>query len=124
MNQHAQLFENIRKRTGMYTLNDTYESVASFVLGYDAAHEGGTLMGFREWLVLRLDFGDNLGWPALVPHIAFPKAKDPWKRLGKPAAERHAIETMFDLIAEFDGVRSQHEGLKDIFLAFGARDRL
>ena len=101
----------------MYVLDDTYESAAAFVLGYDAACEWGVLMGFREWLVLRIGSGNNLTWPALVLDIAFPEAEDPQKCLGEPAAERHAIETLFDLIAEFDKVRAQHDGLKKIFLA-------
>lgn len=121
MSDHTKLFENVRKRTGMYVLQQTYDSVASFVLGYDAACEGGPLMGFREWLVLREPSGANLAWPALVLHIAFPQAGDPQKELGDPTAERHAIDTLFDLIAEFDKVRAQHDGLKKIFLASASR---
>ena len=45
----------------MYVLNETYESAAAFVLGYDAACEGGPLMGFREWLVLRIGSGAQSG---------------------------------------------------------------
>ena len=107
MSSHSQLFEKVRKRTGMYVLRETYDSVASFVLGYDAACEGSALAGFQEWLALREPSGANLAWPALVLQIAFPQAGDPQQELNNPAAERHAIDTLFDLIAAFDQVRAQ-----------------
>ena len=121
MSSHTKLFENVRKRTGMYVLRETYEAVAAFVLGYDAACEGGPLLGFREWLVLRLGSGANLAWPALVLQIAFPEAEDPETELSNPSADRRAIDTLFDLIAKFDEVRSQPDGLKTIFSAIDAR---
>lgn len=123
MSDHSRLFERVRKRTGMYVPDETYNSVAAFVLGYDLACEGGPLMGFREWLVLREPSGANLMWSALVLQIAFPEAGDPRRELNSPTAERHAIDTLFDLIAEFDQVRAQRDGLKKIFLASAADEQ-
>jgi hypothetical protein len=76
------------------------------------------------WWVLREPSGANLAWPALVLQIAFPKSGDPQKELSNPTAERHAIDTLFDLIAEFDKVRAEYDGLKKIFQASVAEPRV
>lgn len=103
----------------MYFLEETYAVIAAFLQGYDAAYEGGLLAGFREWLVVRLMTGSNLGWSALVLHAAFPGTQSPQDALRtKPNAERVAIDVLFNLLAEFDEMRKQHEGLKDIFVAY------
>lgn len=119
MQQHRSLFESVRSRTGMYFSQETYAVVAAFVFGYDAACEGGLLAGFREWLVVRLRTGSNLHWTALVLHAAFPDAASPQEAASAgSAAERHAIDTLFDLLAEFDAVRANKDGLKDVFVAY------
>jgi hypothetical protein len=119
MHQYREIFEGIRTRTSMYLVEETYAAAAALVLGYDLACEGGVLVGFHEWLVVRLDGGSNLHWSALVLDAAFPSAKDVHKAVrASPKAQRHAIDTLFELLAEFDQVRAKHDGLKDIFLAF------
>ena len=119
MRHHRELFESVRNRTGMYVQPETYAVVAAFVSGYDAACQSGMLAGFKEWLVLRLGAGSNLHWSALVPEVAFPNARSPQDAVSaSPNAERQAIQTLFDLLAEFDEVRSQHNGLKKVFLAY------
>lgn len=119
MHQHRELFEQIRTRTGMYLPEETFVAVAALVLGYDLACEGGVLVGFREWLVVRLNGGSNLGWESLVLHAAFPSAKDPQRAvLANPQSQRHAIDTLFELLAEYDDVRTKPDGLKDVFLGF------
>ncbi|XYH97566.1 hypothetical protein ACMHYB_59065 [Sorangium sp. So ce1128] len=119
MKTHHELFENVRKRTGMYFQEQTYSVVAAFVLGYDMAHEGGVLAGFREWLVLRLGTGTNLTWMALVLHAAFPDEVSPRDAfVADPGAQRHAIEVLFQLIDEFDQVRAKRDGLRNIFVSY------
>jgi hypothetical protein len=122
MRHHQEIFERVRKRTGMYLAGETFPEVVGFVTGYDYACEGGTLCGFTKWLVLRLRFGSNLnlGWPALVLDAAFPGSRNPEAELnaGGAAAQRHAIATLFDLLTEFDEVRSKHDGLKKVFLEY------
>ncbi|HEX5141109.1 MAG TPA: hypothetical protein VFX19_09205 [Dehalococcoidia bacterium] len=114
--RHRTLFENVKKYTGMYLPEETFPVVAAFLLGYDEACEGGLLAGFREWLVVRLGTGSNLSWPALVLLAAFPGAESPENELSKNVgAQRHAIDTLFDLVAAFDGERSKQGALKDIF---------
>jgi hypothetical protein len=103
----------------MYLPEETYTAVAALVLGYDLACEGGVLVGFREWLVVRLNGGSNLGWESLILYAAFPSAEDIDKAVrASPKAQRHAIDTLFELLAEYDQVRTKHDGLKAIFLAY------
>src|SRR5262249_60017406 len=98
MRHHRELFETVRRRTGMYLHPETYASVAGFVCGYDAAYEGGVLAGFREWLVIRLETGSNLGWSALVLHAAFPKAPSPQEAtLAGAQTGGHRIDPLFNL---------------------------
>lgn len=119
MHQYRELFEGIRTRTSMYLMEETYAAAAALVLGYDLACEGGVLVGFHEWLVVRLDGGSNLHWSALVLDAAFPSAKDPQRAVhASPKAQRHAIDTLFALLAEYDDVRTRQDGLKHIFVAF------
>lgn len=119
MRHHRELFENVRTRTDMYLRQGTYAVVAAFVCGYDEAGEGGVLAGFREWLVVRLGTGTNLSWPALVLHAAFPHSESPQDEPSRsPESERHAIETLFGLIAEFDEARAKREGLREILVSY------
>jgi len=119
MHHHKAMFERMRERTGMYLRPETYAVVAAFISGYDEACEGGTLCGFKEWLVLRLNSGSNLVWSALVLDVAFPDAASPEQALSSgPQAETYAIDTLFDLLSEFEEVRAKPDGLKKIFLAY------
>ncbi|WP_437814637.1 hypothetical protein [Sorangium sp. So ce1078] len=119
MSKHHELFESIRKRTGMYFQEPTYSAVAAFVLGYDTAHEGGVLSGFKEWLVLQLGTGSNLTWTALVLHAAFPDEPSPQDAVvSSPATQRQAIESLFNLIAEFHETRANRDGLRKIFVSY------
>lgn len=120
MRPHRVDFESMRKRLGMYFLTESYAEVAGFFSGYDTACEGGLLSGFREWLAVRLGYGANLAWQALVLHVAFPDARSPVAEFVEtsPDQQKHAINTLFDLFAEFDAQRNKQDGLKDIYVAF------
>ncbi len=61
-----EVLANLRKRPGMYVYPVTYDTAVAFVDGYDAATQRGLLVGFREWLIVKLDGGSNLVWSALV----------------------------------------------------------
>ncbi|AGP39168.1 hypothetical protein [Sorangium cellulosum] len=119
MNAHRELFDSVRRRTGMYFPEQTYFVVAAFVLGYDMAHAGGVLAGFREWLVLRLGMGSNLTWMMLVLHAAFPEESNPHDVvIASPTAQRQAIDILFDLIDEFHEVRAERDGLRKLFVSY------
>jgi hypothetical protein len=60
-------------------------------------------------------------WSAPVLDAAFPSAASPQEAVhADPAAERHAIDTLFDLLDEFEKARSRYNGLQEIFLAYQA----
>jgi hypothetical protein len=123
MRHHQALFEKLQQCTAMFVPSETYDAVASFLLGYDAAYEGGLLLGFREWLALRLGTGSNLSWPALVLLAAFPGVDCPEEAVKRGAtedanAQRAAIDTLFTLVREFDAVVAQRDGLKNVLLAY------
>jgi hypothetical protein len=78
--------------------DDRFETVVAFVLGCDAGNQTGLLVGFHEWLTLKLRDMDNLIWWSQVLHIAFPE--------GVPDPKSHsdnaqAVNTLFDLLDEF-----------------------
>jgi hypothetical protein len=99
----------------MYLIEPTYDVVVAYVQGFDEAYEGGLLEGFKEWLLMRLDGGDNLSWVGLVPYIAFREAHSARAEALKSAeAQRHAIDTLFGLLAEFDDLRAKYSGLRTI----------
>jgi hypothetical protein len=60
------VLENVSKSPGMYLRSVQYDTAVAFVQGFDAAQGGGLLLGFREWLVVKLGGGHNLSWPELV----------------------------------------------------------
>lgn len=104
----------------MFLPDETYASAVAFVLGYDLACEGGICLGFHEWLVMRVGGGSNLSWDGLALHVAFPTSNNPQEAVKTSSeAERHAIDVLFRLLAEYDDeVRSKHEGLREVFLAY------
>ena len=111
-----EVFESLRDRLGMFVMQSTYCAASSFVLGYDHAFQGGLLVGFREWLVVRSDGGNNLTWPALVLQIA--SVEGSLSGDLNPQLERRALDTLFSLLLEFCDVSSQRDGLERIFVEY------
>lgn len=84
----------------MYVVNGStlrYDQVVAFVSGMDIGSQHALLDGFREFLVLKLDSGNNLAWWALVRHLTVPDCPHPLA----PAEEQVAVEGLFDLLDEF-----------------------
>src|SRR5690349_12307950 len=50
----------VGKRPGMYGLDGSFGQFTAYLNGMDAGTDGRALAGFREWLVMRFDDGDNL----------------------------------------------------------------
>ena len=111
---HFQKLDRVRTRTAMYVFPDTYDSVSAYLLGYDAALEGALLIGFKEWLVMRLGAGINLVWTELIPPLAFPESKEPWKGPSTEDENRAAIDKLFELISEFAAERGDDEAATKI----------
>ncbi len=119
MRQHVDVFRRIQNGGRRYFFSDpTFEAVVAFVQGYNIACEGALLLGFREWLIVRLDDGLTLIWPDLVLRVAFPDARDPRGELSASAeGERRAVNTLWGLFFEFEAVLEQR-GLNSIVWAY------
>lgn len=74
----------------------TYREHVALVQGLSYGHPG-LLTGFQEFLVLKLDDGDNLGWPTLVKRIALSAAAP----VDASADEQATIDAAFNLLDEF-----------------------
>jgi hypothetical protein len=104
------VIESLRHHLGMYLRSETFDCVVSFLSGYDEAQSGGFLIGFREWLVVRADGGNNLAWPSLVLVVlGVPEERGESEKL---------IEGLFNLLEEFIAVRQSHNGLRQIFARY------
>jgi hypothetical protein len=113
----AKLLDAVRNRPGMLGLDRSFGQTAAFVNGLNAGRDGMFLIGFREWLIVRADLGDNLVWESLVRHIAFPGQVE---RSPSVEGDEHAREVLLDLLSEFLAARDmRHEGLLRIYDAYG-----
>jgi hypothetical protein len=88
----------------------TLDGVVAYISGYDAALSGGFLIGFREWLITRLEYGNNLTWDGLVGE--FLKIEPSCKDAGV------AIERLFSLLEQFLDMRNTHNGMRRIFAEY------
>ncbi len=62
--------EALRQRPGMCVSDTSYRGLVAYLEGFDAACHYGFLVGLREWLIVELDTGNNLAWPALLEMVA------------------------------------------------------
>lgn len=113
---YRELLVAVGQRPSAYGLDGTYASMTAFVLGCDAGSSNGMLAGFREWLVVRLDHGNNLAWLALVRHLAPGGFVHPLT----PEADTAAVGTLFQLLDEFLELREGRDGPLKIYSAYQA----
>ncbi|MGV9334648.1 hypothetical protein [Nocardia sp. NPDC003726] len=100
------LLRNLRLRPGMYFARSElgYDKLVAFVTGVDIGSQGSMLAGFREFLILRLDGGNNLSWSGLVSRICVPDAARPLDGHDEQAA----VDGLFDLLDEFLAETADH----------------
>ncbi|RLB44954.1 MAG: hypothetical protein DRJ42_31030 [Deltaproteobacteria bacterium] len=60
------IFQAICKQPRMYVQDASYAAVSAFIYGYDLALDGGPLVGFWEWLIVREMEETNLPWWLLL----------------------------------------------------------
>jgi hypothetical protein len=104
------IIEGLRRKPDMFLLSTTFDCVVAFLDGYDAAQSGGLLAGFREWLIVRADDGNNLAWPGLVSLLLKDKLTS--------ADNDRRIKYLFDLLDEFIAVRNENDGLRRIYIKY------
>jgi hypothetical protein len=76
----AEFEEVVRRlcaRPGMYVVPPTFGSVCAYLSGFNAARGEGPLVGFREWLIVRSNGGNNLTWDGLALR-ALSRHRRPW----------------------------------------------
>lgn len=64
-----EVLSDLQSRPGMFLRKVTYDSVASFIQGFDLGTSFEFLKGFSEWLRLRATHGHNMGWPGYDLHL-------------------------------------------------------
>src|SRR5579872_3126146 len=101
---------------GMYLPNCSFDSVVSFLQGFDLALQGALLCGYREWLVVQMGGGSNLSWSQLV-HQSILRTR--------PAASSDSIaevegvaDYMFQSLNAFLAERSKSNGLRNLFMRY------
>lgn len=61
-----EIVEGLKKRPRMFLSVVTFDTIVAYLSGYDLAVMGGLLLGFHEWLVVRVGRGENVVWDRLV----------------------------------------------------------
>ncbi len=112
--------QEVIKRPGIYLYPVEFDVAAAFIQGFDVASSGGTLVGFREWLVVRLGYGNNLAWSESALRLAFPDAEFPRQCLLQSGEQKRAVELLFGLLEEFWQEREAPHGLLRIYLRYQA----
>ncbi|MET9029356.1 hypothetical protein ABZW96_27625 [Nocardia sp. NPDC004168] len=96
---YREVLRDVRSRPGMFFGRSElgYDKLVAFITGLDIGSQDSMLTGFREFLILKLDGGDNLVWSGLVVELCVPAADRPLSG----DDEQAAVDGLFDLLDEF-----------------------
>lgn len=103
--QFRPLVQSLCQRPGMYVNPATFGSVCAYLAGFDAARDGGPLCGFREWLIVRANRGNNLVWEGLADLILQEEST---------STEAERIRGLGQLIEEYLQYREEN-GLEKVY---------
>ena len=108
---------DVFKRPGMHLPTIEFDVLAAFIQGFDTACNGGVLLGFREWMLMKLDSGNNLSWFALAKLLEATR-----RHLDEiqVADERSSVEFLIALLSEFSAERDGPNGLRGIYVRYQA----
>lgn len=99
---YRRLFADVRRRPDAYFLDGSFRDAVAFVTGCDAGNAQGLLIGFSEWLAIRLDCEADLPWPELVVMAArVPVASADIKNGVDESINARLVDTLFALLDEF-----------------------
>jgi hypothetical protein len=112
------LLQHVAKQPSMYFNPVEFDVAAAFLQGFDLANSGGVLVGFREWLVVKLGYGSNLIWSALALQLLFPESESPRQSLVDSGDQKRAVELLFGIVEEFWQERESLNGLRRIYLKY------
>jgi len=102
----------------MFFVHPTLDLAMTYVQGVDAGCVGGFLVGFREWLIVRIDGGNNLFWTGLVKYALFPGSSDPAKDLDSCENQESKINEFLDLLDSFWSERCEPNGIHEIYIRY------
>ncbi len=106
----------LRSRPGLLGLDGSFGQHAAFVDGINAGQDGGFLLGFREWLIVRADVGANLTWRGLVLRLSLPNGAESGNLSNLSADEDKQIAAAFvELLSEFIDAREKPDGYVRIY---------
>jgi hypothetical protein len=106
------MIRSLCARPGMWVIPPNFATVCAYIAGFNAARGGGPLIGFREWLVLRLDDGHNLDWIGLAERLIAPgDASGGWP-------EERRIAALGDLITDYLRERDRG-GITKVYCDYG-----
>ncbi|MFJ8490509.1 hypothetical protein ACIRBZ_19455 [Streptomyces sp. NPDC094038] len=110
-------------RPGMYGLDGSYGDYVTYLCGYDAGARDSALLGFREWLLLKLDRPSSFVWPRLVTELVLPEASPGRGYRGLDEKQSSVVvEALFQLLGEFLRDRDgEQDGLRRIFRDYSHR---
>src|SRR5688572_21475840 len=91
------LVDDLCNRPGKYGVFPvSYGSVCAYLSGFDAARGGGAMLGFPQWLIVRLNDGNNLHWAGLARRL-FPENPREINEV-KLSDEMHEIQSLRALL--------------------------
>lgn len=102
------------KAPGMYVHDANFDSVAAFLQGFDTACGGGVLAGFREWLILKLGYGNNLAWTELFLRFAFPDSTGPRVHELLTADRKQLVGLLAEVFSTYWAERAENGGLQNL----------
>ena len=106
------------RRLELYVAPIEFHVIAAYLRGYDHCSSGGVLVGFREWLVVKLGFGNNFVWTELALRLIFPETDRPRESLARPNGQEVAVKMLVELVEEFWRDREAPDGLRLIYLKY------
>lgn len=101
------MVRHLSTRPGMWVTPATFVTVCAFLDGFDQGRDGAPLLGFKEWMVVRSNGGNNLAWFALANDLV-PGQQD----------ERRRIMGLGELIGEYLQYR-EDQGITKVFYDYG-----
>jgi hypothetical protein len=118
---YRRLFSDLHRRPSSYGLDGSYPQYIAFITGCDAGNDWGLLVGFPEWLAMKVDSEANLTWSTLVLIAA---GLSPTTMSDFSAGEQsnsEATEALFALLDEFLSERVGARGASIIISRYAAR---
>jgi len=112
------IFQHVAARPSSFLASVEYDVAIGFIDGYDAATHGGVLVGLREWLIVKLGFGNNLIWSSLIQRLIFHEQSNANEVFPDPVKPELSIRKLFTILDEFATERDSANGLRSIYLRY------